>query len=218
MRNHIPEVTEAVVIEDFYWGSNDSAFVRAILKKAPATSEQLFREADLYITMDERAQYLIGDTKPAPRRDTNQQPDRHLEKRGPARRCTPPGHPSLEPAAHPAEVYGHWMKSSTPSAHTTRTCATPYGTVGTSSIPSGMADHSNFYRLPHREESLASPGSLDNKRGEGVELFHAFTGRSTLSSKAMEHKRTGGSKRSTTGRSWWLPPVPRLLTCGRSTR
>jgi hypothetical protein len=31
MRNRIPEVAEATVIEDFYQGSNDSAFVRAIL-------------------------------------------------------------------------------------------------------------------------------------------------------------------------------------------
>jgi hypothetical protein len=31
MRNRILEVTEAAVIEDFYRGSNDSAFVRAIL-------------------------------------------------------------------------------------------------------------------------------------------------------------------------------------------
>jgi hypothetical protein len=55
MRNRIPEVADAAVIEDFYRGSNDSAFVRAILQKAPATSEQLFREAGLYITTDERA-------------------------------------------------------------------------------------------------------------------------------------------------------------------
>jgi hypothetical protein len=84
MRNRIPEVAEAAVIEDFYWGSNDSAFVRAILQKAPTTSEQLFREADLYITADERAQDLIGGAKPAPtapRRDTNQQPDKSWEKR-----------------------------------------------------------------------------------------------------------------------------------------
>jgi hypothetical protein len=79
MRNCIPEVTEAAVIEDFYRGSNDSAFVRAILQKAPTTSEELFREADLYITADERAQDLIGGAKPAPaapRRDANQQPDK----------------------------------------------------------------------------------------------------------------------------------------------
>jgi hypothetical protein len=33
MRNRIPEVAEATVIEDFYRGSIDSAFVRAILQK-----------------------------------------------------------------------------------------------------------------------------------------------------------------------------------------
>jgi hypothetical protein len=55
MRNRIPEVTEAAVIEDFYRGSNDSAFARAILQKEPTTSEQLFQEANLYITADERA-------------------------------------------------------------------------------------------------------------------------------------------------------------------
>ena len=49
------EHPETAVIEDFYRGSNDSAFVRAILQKAPTTSEELFREADLYITADERA-------------------------------------------------------------------------------------------------------------------------------------------------------------------
>jgi hypothetical protein len=84
MRNRIPEVAEAAVIEDFYRGFNDSAFVRTILQKASTTSEQLFREADLYITADERAQDLIGGTNPtpaAPRRDMNQQPDKRWEKR-----------------------------------------------------------------------------------------------------------------------------------------
>jgi hypothetical protein len=79
MRNRNPEVTEAAVIEDFYRGYNDSAFVWSILQKAPTTSEQLFWEADLYITADERAQDLIVGAKPvppAPRRDANQQPDK----------------------------------------------------------------------------------------------------------------------------------------------
>jgi hypothetical protein len=83
MRNRIPKVAEATVIEDLYGGSNDSAFVRAILQKALTTSEKLFREADLYIT-DERAQDLIGGAKPAPvapRHDMNQQPDRRWEKK-----------------------------------------------------------------------------------------------------------------------------------------
>jgi hypothetical protein len=84
MRNRIPKVAEAAVIEDFYRGSNESAFVRAILQRALITSEQLFREADLYITTDERDQDLIGGanpTPPAPRRDANQQPDKRWEKR-----------------------------------------------------------------------------------------------------------------------------------------
>jgi hypothetical protein len=55
MRNRILEVAEAAVIEDFYRGSNDSDFVRTILQKAPATSEQLFREEEIYVTTDERA-------------------------------------------------------------------------------------------------------------------------------------------------------------------
>jgi hypothetical protein len=84
MRNRILEVAEGVVIKDFYRGSNDSAFVQAILQKAPTTFEQLFKEADLYITIDERAQDIIGGTKPtppAPRCDANQQPDKRWEKR-----------------------------------------------------------------------------------------------------------------------------------------
>jgi hypothetical protein len=84
MRNRIPEVAEATVIEDFYRGSTDSAFVRAILQKASITSKQLFREADLYITADEHAQDLIGGMKSAPsapRRDTNQQTNKRWEKR-----------------------------------------------------------------------------------------------------------------------------------------
>jgi hypothetical protein len=84
MRNRIPEVAEAAVIEDFYRVSNDSAFVRSILQKAPTTSEQLFREADLYITADEWAQDLIGGAKPAPsapRCDVNQQTHKRWEKR-----------------------------------------------------------------------------------------------------------------------------------------
>jgi hypothetical protein len=84
MRNRIPEVAEAAVIEDFYQGSNDSGFTRDILQKALTTSEQLFREVDLYITADERAKDLIGGTKLAPSapcRDANQQTDKRWEKR-----------------------------------------------------------------------------------------------------------------------------------------
>jgi hypothetical protein len=98
MRNCIPKVAEAVVIEDFYRGSNDSAFVRAILQKAPTTSEQLFREADLYITADERAQDLIGRAKPAPAAPrheptTRQTLGEEASRRSPCRRTTRLSHP-----------------------------------------------------------------------------------------------------------------------------
>jgi hypothetical protein len=149
MRNRIPEVTEAAVIEDFYRGSNDSAFVRAILQKAPTTSEELFREADLYITADERAQDLIGGAKPAlaaPRRDANQQPDKRWEKR-PREEVHAAGPPCLAPEEDLAEASARWTTSSTPSACTTRTCATLFVTAGTSSTPSGTADPSNLYLL-----------------------------------------------------------------------
>ena len=87
----------------------------------------------------------------------------------------------LKPAAHPAEEYEHWMKFSTPSVRTTRTCATPYRTVETSNIPLGMADRFSHYHLPRHEESLASPGSLSSRKRGGVELSHVLTGRSTSS-------------------------------------
>jgi hypothetical protein len=76
-------------------------------------------------------------------------------------------HLSLEPEVRPVETNGHWMTSSTPSARTTRTCATPYGTVGTSSTLLDMADRSSLYHLPRHEKGLASPGSLNSKKGEG---------------------------------------------------
>jgi hypothetical protein len=219
MRNHIPKVAEAAVIEDFYRGSNDSAFVRAILQKAPATSEQLFREADLYITVDERAQDLIGGTKPAPpapRHDVNQQPDRRWEKR-PREEVHTVGPPVARARGGPHggvrtlnEILDTQCSYHKDMRHN--------GTIGTSSTLSGMAGHSSLYRLPHREESPASPGSLSSRKGEGVELFHALTKRSTSCSEGTEHRRTRGSKSSTTSRSWWLPPVPQLLTGGRSTQ
>jgi hypothetical protein len=91
-------------------------------------------------------------------------------RRGLVRRYTPLDHPSLEPVVRPAEANKHWMKSSTPSARIARTCITPYGTAGISNTPSGTADRSSLYHLPHREEGLASPGSLSSKNGEGQSI------------------------------------------------
>jgi hypothetical protein len=115
-------------------------------------------------------------------------------RRGLVRRYMPPDHLSLKPEVHPAEANRHWMTSSTPSARTTRTCATPYGTVGTSSTPSDMADHSCLYHLPHHEEGPASPDSLSNQKGEGAEHSRVLTRRSTSSSEDTDRRRTGGSR------------------------
>ena len=220
MRNRIPEVTEAAVIEDFYRGSNDSAFVRAILQKAPTTSEQLFREADLYITADERAQDLIGGTKPAPAapyvtRTNNPTND---GRRGLAKKYTPPDHLPLAPEEDLAEASARWTTSSTPSAHTTRTCSTLFVTAGTSSTPSGTADPSNLYRLLRRgEDQMNHDSPISRRRGE-EELSRALTGRSTSSSADMGRRRTKDNKSSTTARYWWRPPVLPPHTGGRSTR
>jgi hypothetical protein len=220
MRNRIPEVTEATVIEDFYRGSNDSAFVRAILQKAPTTSEQLFREADLYITTTERAQDLIGGRNlhrqlRGAARTSN---PTSAGRKGPVKRSTPPDHPSLVPEVHPAEASGHWTTSSMSSACITRICATPCRIAETSSIPSGMAGRSSLYHLPHHKEGLASLGGLSNKKGEGVEHSHASTGRSTSSSEDTGRRRTKGSRSSTTDRYWWQSPVPQPPIGGQSTR
>jgi hypothetical protein len=100
------------------------------------------------------------------------------------------------------------MTSSTPSARTIRTCATPYGTVGTSSTPSNMAVRSSLYHLPHHEEGLASPGSLSSQKGEGVEHSYVLTGRSMSHSEDTGRRRTEGNRSSMTDRSWQQPPMP----------
>jgi hypothetical protein len=129
-----------------------------------------------------------------------------------------PDDPSLVPEGHPAEASGHWMTSSMPSARIIRICATPCGTTETSSIPSGMTDRSSLYHLPHHEEGLASPGSLNNRKGEGVEHSHALMRRSMSSSEDTGRRRAEGSKSSTTDRYWWQPLVPQLPIGGQSTR
>jgi hypothetical protein len=189
MRNRIPEVTEAAVIEDFYRGSNDSAFVQAILQKAPTTSEQLFREANLYITADEWAQDLIGGAKPTPAAPRTSNPT-NARRKDLAKRCTPPDHLPLVPGEDLAEASARWTTSSTPSARTTRTCATPCGTVGTSSTPSDMADPSNLYLLLRRGEDQKNHDNPSSRRRGKEEPSHALTGRSTSSSVDMDCRRT----------------------------
>jgi hypothetical protein len=64
-----------------------------------------------------------------------------------------------------------------------------------------MVGRSSLYHLPHHEEGLASPGSLSNQKGEGVEHSYALIGRSTSSSEDTSHRRIEGNRSSMTGRS-----------------
>jgi hypothetical protein len=91
------------------------ASVQAILQKALVTSEQLLREADIYITVDERAQDLNEGAKPTLptlRKDMNQQPDKLWDKR-PREEMHTAGCWLLGPEEHPVVGYGHRMRSST---------------------------------------------------------------------------------------------------------
>jgi hypothetical protein len=81
------------------------------------------------------------------------------------KKSMPPDHPPLAPEEDLVEANARWTTSSTPSAHTTRTCATPFRTTETSSIPWGTADPSNLCRLPHHEEDLENLNKPNNRRG-----------------------------------------------------
>jgi hypothetical protein len=86
-------------------------------------------------------------------------------RRGLAKKSTPSDHLPLAPEEHPAEANVHWTTSLMPSAHTTRTWATPSRTAETLSTPSGTADPSNLYHLPHHEEDPENLDSLNNRKG-----------------------------------------------------
>jgi hypothetical protein len=102
------------------------------------------------------------------------------------------------------EANARWTTSSTPSARTTRTCATLFVTAGTSSIPSGTTDPSNLYLLLRRGEDRMNHGNpISRRRGEEEELSHASTGRSMSSSADTDRRRTNDNKSSTTAKYWW---------------
>jgi hypothetical protein len=134
------------------------------------------------------------------------------------KRSTPPYHPPLAPEEDLAEVNARWTTSSTPSVHTTRTYATPSGTVGISSTPSGMADPSNLYLLPHREEDRENRNNPSSRRREEEEPSCASTEKSTSSSADTGHKKARDNKSSIIVRYWWRPPVLPPCTDGLSTR
>jgi hypothetical protein len=133
------------------------------------------------------------------------------------KRSRSPDHPSLMLEVRPAEVIEHWTTFSMPSARITRICATPCETAETSS-PSGMAEPSDLYHLPHREEGLVNLDNLSSRKREEVEHFHESTERSTSSSEDIGRKKTKGNRSSTTDRYWWRPPVLPPPIGGQNTR
>jgi hypothetical protein len=116
------------------------------------------------------------------------------------------------------EANARWTTSLTPSAHTTRTCATPFGTVETSSTPSGTADPSNLYLLPRCEGGQENRDSPSSRRREEVQPSCALTEKSTSFSADTGRRKSRDNKSSTTVRYWWQLPVLLPGTDGLSTR
>jgi hypothetical protein len=142
----------------------------------------------------------------------------NVGRRGLVKKSTPPDHPPLSPEEDLAEANARWTTSSTPSARTTRTCATPFGTSETSSTPWEKIDPSNLCRLPHHEEDLENLDNPNSRRGEETEHSRASTEKSTSSLADMGRKKARGNKSSTTVRYWWRPLVLPHRIDGPSTR
>jgi hypothetical protein len=134
------------------------------------------------------------------------------------KRSTPPDRPPLAPEEDLVEANARWTTSSTLSAHTTRTCATPSGTAETSSTPWGTADPSNLYLHPHHEEDQENRDNPSSRRRKEVKPSHASTEKSTSFSADTGHKKTRDNKSSMIVRYWWRQPVHPLRTDGPNTR
>jgi hypothetical protein len=142
----------------------------------------------------------------------------NVGRRDLAKKSTPLDHLALAPGEDLVEANARWMTSSTPSARTTRTCATPFGTVETSSTPSGTADPSNLFLLLRRGEDQENRDNPSNRRREEVEPSRVSTEWSTSSSADTDRRRTRDNKSSMIAKYWWRPPVLLPHTGGRSTR
>jgi hypothetical protein len=127
----------------------------------------------------------------------------NARRRGLAKKFTPPDHPPLAPKEDLEEANARWTTSSTLSARTTKTCATPFGTAETSSTPSGTTDPSNLYHLLRRGEDQENRDNPSNRRREEVEPSRASTERSTSSSADTDRRRTKDNKSSTIAKYWW---------------
>jgi hypothetical protein len=121
-------------------------------------------------------------------------------RRGLVKRSTPPDRPPLALEEDLEEANACWTTSSTPNVRTTRTCATPFGTAGISSIPSGTVDPSNLYLLPRREEDQENRDSPSSRRREEVQPSRVLTEKSTSFSANTGHRKARDNKSSTTVR------------------
>jgi hypothetical protein len=130
----------------------------------------------------------------------------------------PSDHLPLAPEEDLAEANIHWTTSSTLSARTTRTCATPFGTAETSSTLLGTTDPSNLYLLLRCGEDQGNHDNPSSRRREEAEPSRALTGKSTSSSADTDRRRAEDNKSSTIAKYWWRPPVLPLRTDGRSIR
>jgi hypothetical protein len=135
-----------------------------------------------------------------------------------AKKSTPPDHLPLAPEEDLVDANTHWTTSSTPSARTTRTCATPFGTAETSNTLSGTADPSSLYLLLRREEDRENRDNPSSRRREEVEPSRVSIERSMSSSADTDHRRIRDNKNSTIARYWWQLPALPPHTDGRSTR
>lgn len=141
MRNRIPDISNAAVIEDFYRGSHDVVFVCVILQKASTTSEQLFREADIYIIDDSELVPSSTNRGQHPQRSKGTLNKTSAGTRGRERKSIPWGRRKLGRVAPlAATTCGRWTKSSMVHVVITRTCAILYATAGISRTRSAMVD------------------------------------------------------------------------------
>jgi hypothetical protein len=135
----------------------------------------------------------------------------NIGRRGLVKKSTPPDHPPLAPEEDLAEANIRWTTSSTPSAHTTRTCATPSGTAETSSTPWGTADPSNLCHLPHHEEDLENLNNPNSRKGEEAEHSRASTERRTWVARKQEATKAQRPL-DTGGDHWSSRPVSMVRT------
>jgi hypothetical protein len=139
-------------------------------------------------------------------------------RRGLMKRFTLLDHMSLIPEVHPTEASRHWTTSSMSSARITRICTTPCGTAETSSIPSGMADRSNLYHLPHREEDPMSLDDLNNRKGGGGGAFPCVNREVNVIFRGHKSQENKSNRSSMTDRYWWQPLMPPPPIGGRNAR